>query len=198
MRTIVLALALSAPFALAQEHGGEATHKAEGEDHGGGHGDPLTMWKWANFAILVALAGYGISKAAGPFFQGRNEQIQHALVEAMKVRTEAEARASAIEARMANLSGEIEALRSEAHQEMAAESERVKAETARLVAKLEQHAQQEIESTVKHARKELRAYAAELALELAARKIEARMTPAAQDKLVDSFVGRLGQPGSSN
>jgi F-type H+-transporting ATPase subunit b len=182
MRSIAVAMILAAGTLVAQEHGA-----AKGE-HGGGHEQPSLAWKWANFAILAGAIGYGISKAAGPFFRGRTEQIQRELVESKKIREEAEARAAEMDRRMANLGAEIESLRTAARQEMATENERMKSETARLLAKIEQHAQQEIESAVKHAQKELRAHAAELALDLAARKIQSRMTPQAQQALVDSFT----------
>jgi F-type H+-transporting ATPase subunit b len=192
MKTIGIALILAAGTLVAQEHG-----EAKGE-HGGGHEQPSLAWKWANFAILAGAIGYGISKAAGPFFRGRTEQIQRDLVEAKKIREEAEARAADIDRRMASLSTQIESLRADAKQEMSAENERMKSETARQLAKIEQHAQQEIESAVKHAQKDLRAHAAELALDLAARKIGSRMTPGAQEALVDSFASRLARPGTPN
>jgi F0F1-type ATP synthase membrane subunit b/b' len=149
---------------FAQEHAAPA-HGAEGGEH---HEDNTTMWKWANFAILAALMGYGISKAAGPFFQGRSEQIRKALVEARMLKEEADARAAEIDRKLASLSADIEALKAEARAEMAAESERVQA-----------------------AIKELRAHAAELALDMARRKIASRLTVPAQERLVDQFLARL-------
>ena len=56
------------------------------------------------------------------------------------------------------------------------------------LAKIQLHAEQEIAAAGKQARLELKRYAAELALQLAEKKIAARMTPPAQEALVNSFV----------
>jgi F-type H+-transporting ATPase subunit b len=208
VRVLVLAVALAAPTAFAQDHsavkGGTAKGETKAEaghgssEHGGGHEQPSMVWKWVNFGILAGLIGYGIAKGAGPFFRARTEQIQKALVEAKMIREDAERRASEIDRRMANLGADIESLRTESRKEMAAESDRLKAETERIVAKIEAHAHQEIQSAAKLAAKDLRRHAAELALQLAERKIQARMTPKTQERLVDDFVSQLRAPASDN
>ena len=195
MRKLILVPALFVTLAIAQDHGGA---KAEHEGGGGHAPSSVQTWKWANFAILAGLIGYGISKAAGPFFRGRSEEIQKALVDARRMKEDAEARAAGIDARMLNLGAEIESLRTEARREMAAEAERVQQETARLAAKIEANAAQELTSITRHAIRELRAHAAGLALQLAEQKVRSRMTPGAQDLLVDTFASRLGRPGASN
>ena len=74
---------------------------------------------------------------------------------------------------------------------MEREAAKFKAETAALVAKVEANAQAEIEAAAKHAAKELHALSARLALDLAQKKVMARMNPPAQDALVDRFVRQL-------
>jgi F-type H+-transporting ATPase subunit b len=195
MRTLTLALLLGLPAVYAQEHGKEAAHAESGS--AGHHEDNTTMWKWANFAILAGLLGYGIAKAAGPFFRGRSAEIQKALVEARELKERADARAAEIDRRLANLAAEIETLKAEARQEMAAESERIQAETARLLAKIEQQARREIESAEKLALKELRTHAAGLAIELAGAKIRARITGPAEVRLAEQFITRLDRSTES-
>ena len=63
--------------------------------------------------------------------------------------------------------------------------------TAAEIAKIQAHSEQEIASAGKAARMELKRYAAELAVELAEQKVRARMTPDAQDALVQGFVRNL-------
>jgi hypothetical protein len=67
------------------------------------------------------------------------------------MRADAEQRAAAIEARIANLTADVEALRQSSHQEIEAEGQRMQADAAQQLAKLETHAQQEIASAVKNA-----------------------------------------------
>jgi F-type H+-transporting ATPase subunit b len=182
-----MAVVLPCAVGLAAEYG----DSAEGES--GEHHNSSTLWKTANFIILAAALGYGISKVGGAFFRSRSEEIRNGIAEATKLRQEAEARVAEMDRRMENLGTEIESLREGAKQEMVAEQQRMRAETEQLLTRMQANAEREIASAAKHARKQLRAYSAELALDLARRKIRDRMTPAAAGALVDSFVEELAR-----
>jgi F-type H+-transporting ATPase subunit b len=172
-------------------------HEAAGAaaEHGTAeHANPNEIWwKWANFAILAGVLGYMIGKNAGPFFRGRTADIRKGIDEASKARMAAEARMRDVDARLANLSSEIESLKKAAGAEQAAEAERLRRETVAEVAKVQTHAEQEIEAAGKAARSELTRYTAELALGLAEQKIRQRMTPQAQDALLREFAEQLPQ-----
>jgi F-type H+-transporting ATPase subunit b len=182
-------LALLSPCVIAQHQSGQET-KAEQEGEALWMDRP-TLWKSANFAILIALMGYGIAKTAGPFFASRTSGIQKGIQEATRLRDEAEARLAEMEERMANLEEDIAALRERAAAEAAAESERIKNETAQLLEKVRADAEYEIALAVKQARKKLRAYSAELSLNLASRKIRERLTPDREQDLVDNVILNL-------
>lgn len=156
-------------------------------------GDPLLKWKWINFAILAGGLGFLLAKNLGPFLRERGEGILAGLGQAEARSKEAAARAAEIERKMAGLQGEVDILRRESAEEMRAEAERVKAETVQLLAKVEASAKQEIESAAKSARQELRKYSAELALDLAEKKIAAQMDGATQDRLVNAFVAKVAK-----
>jgi len=95
---------------------------------------------------------------------------------------------------MNNLQAEIDSLRKTARDEMAAENERLRRETEEGLQKIRRQAEQEISSAAKAARHEVQAHAAELALELAAGKIRDRLSPAADDLLIASFLDELDRP----
>jgi len=201
MRRLLLALPLAAVLVFAQEHAAESgEHKAAAshESSGEAHGTDLTPWKWANFAMLAALLGYMIKKSAGPFFQGRNDEIQKALVEAKIAREEAETRAAEMDRRMANLEAEIQLLRDNSAKEMQAEAGRIQADTEKQLARLQEVAQQEIEASAKIATSDLRAFSSSLALQLAEQKIRTQLTPDRQGSLVSSFIDRMRAKGGSN
>jgi F-type H+-transporting ATPase subunit b len=153
------------------------------------------LWKWANFAILAGLLGYFLYKKAGAFFRSRTEAIRKDIEEAGRLRREAEERAAGIERRIENLQAEIEALRAGARAETTAENERLRLETEAGFEKLRRQAEQEISSAAKAARHEVQAHAAELAVDLAAGKIRARMTPATDEALAGAFLDGLGKTG---
>ena len=182
MRRLGVLMAVCICIGLAQE---KHAPTAEEKD--------LTLWKWANFAVLAGGLGFLIAKNAGPFFRSRTEKIQEGMAEAEKLRADAEARVAAVDARLANLQADVEALRSAAAGEQAAAAERMRQETAAEMAKIRAHAEREIASAGKAARMELKRYCAELALHLAEQKIRERMTPENQDALVRSFVQNLAR-----
>jgi len=155
-------------------------------------------WKWANFALLVGGLWYLIQKYAPGYFNSRREQIRKGIDEAAKLKQEAEARSADMEKRMGALESELENLRREAHVYMQAEGERLRAETADHLAKIQRHAEQEVIALTNHARQELKAFGAQLAVDLAAERIRGQMTGEAQDSLVGRFVHDLEKQGSQN
>ena len=169
----------------AAEAGGKA---AEGEPS-------QLLWKFANFAILAGLLGYMIYKKAGAFFRSRTEAIRKDIEEAGNLRREAEERAAGIERRIENLQAEIESLRAGARAEMTAENERLRQETEAGFEKIRRQTEQEIASAAKAARHEVRAHAAELAVDLAAGKLRALMTPATDAALAGAFLDGIEKPG---
>jgi F-type H+-transporting ATPase subunit b len=171
--------------ALAEEHA------PKGEAHGEEGGQNVILWKWANFAILAAGLGFLIVKQAGPYFATRSIEIQKGIADAQKIRADAEASAAAMNAKLANLSLEVEAMRKSAKEEAAQEGVRIRQETERELAKIQAHSEQEISSALKAAQIELKKYSAQLAVNLARQKVRERMTPADEDALVQNFVADL-------
>ncbi|MEZ5356582.1 MAG: ATP synthase F0 subunit B [Bryobacteraceae bacterium] len=178
-------LLLTAPPVPAQEH----------ESGAAGHheGDPYLFWKIVNFAILAGGLGFVAVKVGGPFFRERGEEIRKSIDDARVIRDEAEKRAAAIEARIANLSSDLDQLRETSRTEMASEETRIQEETRRQADKLEENASQEILQAGKRAEQELRDHAAKLAVQLAEDRVKARLTPGVQASLVRRFVDDLGK-----
>jgi F-type H+-transporting ATPase subunit b len=202
-----LLLALLAGVALwAQEKSGvpdppPLPEKAAVEEESAAHeenGDPLAVWKWINFLLLAAGLGYGIAKVVPPIFRSRSAALQKGIAEAQAIKAGAEKRAAAIDARMNSLGTEIENLRTQSKAEMQQEGERIRKETAVAFGKIEQQAAFEIESAGKLAQKNLKEYAAGLALDMAEQRIRARMNDSSEAALIDGFVKDLGRLGSKN
>lgn len=188
----VLAVSGAAGSGPAQQapsgHGAGAESKQHAEAAGS-----TDFWKLANFALLAAGAGYLIYKRGGPFFASRTAEIRRGLEDAAKLRAEAEQRAADMERRLAGLGAEIEVLRRQALQESSAESERIRRQSELDLRKVQAQAEQEIAAAAKAARQELRAYSAELAVDLAERKILGRLTAEVEAELVESMVNDLSR-----
>ena len=183
-RALVLLLLIVLPLTF-----GLAADPAEG--HGDEGHDSITPWKALNFALLAGVLIYLLRKPARNFFVSRTAEIREGIDEATRSRGEAETRAAEMDRRLANLSTEVESLRQSARQEMEAEDARTRAATEQALARMQSQAGQEVESATSVARKQLRAYSAELALELARQKIQARMTPEVAGRLLDDFSASL-------
>lgn len=182
---LILGFAALVPAALAQE-----PQKPSEKPESFADKHELEL-KWANFLILAGALGYLINKHAGPFFAARSSGIRKDMVESEQQRQAAEAQAAEVDRRLANLEKEIAALRGDSQAQAQAENQRMAQHTAAEIGKIQGHAEQEIASAGKAARSELKRYSAQLAVELAERKIRARMTPQTQDALVRGFVRDL-------
>ena len=184
LRVLTLGLALAVPAIFAQE-------QPAGEEGG------LEVWKWVNFALLVAGLGYLTGKNAGPFFAARSRKIREDMAQAEEMWKAAEARAREVDRKLSSLESEIAAFKNEAQLEAQNETRRMKLQTAAEIARIKEHAEQEIAAAGKAARLELKRYSAHLAIGLAEEKVRGRMTPGAQDALVREFVQDLEQPPAS-
>jgi F-type H+-transporting ATPase subunit b len=194
--TLAAGLSVPAHFAFAQEQPAkeslaEKADEAGNKAHAAEEEGSMDVWKWANFLILAGGLGYLIGKHAGPFFASRSASIRKDMEDSLAQRQEAEARAADVDRRLANMENDIAALRGEGERNARAEAERMERHTAEEIAKIQAHSEQEIASAGKAARMELQRYAAELAVQLAEQKVRARMTPDAQDALVQGFVRNL-------
>jgi F-type H+-transporting ATPase subunit b len=167
------------------------------EEAAGGEKD-LTGWKWANFAILAAGIGYLLVKQAGPYFAARSLEIRKGIEESQKLRAEAEQSAEAMDARLAILGVEVEAMRKASLEEASQEARRFRQETAQEMAKIQANADRDISSALKAAQIELKTYAAQLAIDLAREKVRERMTPGDQETLVRKFVTDLSRQGTTS
>lgn len=146
-----------------------------------------------NFAIIAALIGWVAKKNLPAMFRSRTAAIRKSLDEARRVSEDANRRLSEIESRLARLDVEIAEMRKGAEAEAAAEEERIRAAAEQDRRKVIETAEQEIEAATKAARRELKAYAATLAVSIAEKKIQ--VDAKTDESLVRTFVRELSQNG---
>lgn len=143
-----------------------------------------------NFGV-IALAILWISKKKLPgVFRDRSISIQKAMEEARRASEDAKQRLAGIESRLARLDAEIGDMRASAEKEAMAEEHRIKAASEEDARKLVDSAAQEIAVAAKSARRELTAYAADLAVTLARKQIQ--VDPTTDQGLVRNFANQLG------
>ena len=148
-----------------------------------------TAFEVTNFLILAVLVCWFLVKTLPKTFRDRNTAIQKHLVDARTATEEASARLNSVEERLAKLDGQIAAMTAQAEQDSAKDEQRIKASVEDEKAKILAAAEQEIAAATMHAQKQLKQYAAELAIEQAARKLV--VTAETDRLLVQRFAQRL-------
>jgi len=143
-----------------------------------------------NFVVIAALIVWAGKKYMPGMFRDRTAAIQKAMQEAQKASEEARRRLAEIEARLMKLDGEIGMMRDAAEKEGAAEEARIQAAAQEDARKIVSSAEQEIAAAAKAARRQLTAYAADLAVGLAQKQIH--VDAGSDQTLVRSFASELG------
>ena len=147
-----------------------------------------------NFAIVAGLIVWLSKKNLPGIFRDRTAFIQKAMEEARRASEDANRRLSEVETRLSRLDAEIGEMKGAAEKDFAAEEARIKAAAEEDARKIIQSAEQEIEAAAKSARRELRAYAADLAVTLATKQI--KVDSSTDQALVRGFAEQLSSDGS--
>jgi F-type H+-transporting ATPase subunit b len=143
-----------------------------------------------NFVVIAAVIVWAARKYLPGMFRDRSTAIQKAMQEAQKASEEARRRLAEIEARLMKLDVEIGMIRDAAEKEGAAEEARIQAAAQEDARKIVTSAEQEIAAAAKAARRQLTAYAADLAVGIARKQIH--VDAATDQALVRNFAGQLG------
>jgi F-type H+-transporting ATPase subunit b len=148
-----------------------------------------TAFTVANFIVLAVLVGWFLLKTLPKTFRDRNTSIQKNLVDARTATEEASARLNSVEERLSKLDEQIAALRAQADKDSALDEQRIKTSIEEDKRKIIAAAEQEIAAATALAQRQIQQYAAELAIDQAARKLV--ITAETDRLLVQSFARRL-------
>ena len=151
------------------------------------------IWRCVNFAVMVGLLAYFVSKPIRNGLQNRRAEIEKTLADAAAARDAAEAKARDYQDKLAKAAGEIESIYAAIRREGELERDRILASAREMSAKIEQEADAKAASAVARARTELRAEAARLAVELAEELLTKNVTATDQKRLVDEYMQKVGE-----
>jgi F-type H+-transporting ATPase subunit b len=168
--------------AAAGDHAAQGAHE---------EGFLPTVARMANFAILVGILVYFLKTPLAGYLQSRSEHIRSELVQAAEMRRASESQLGEVNRQMQALPAELEALRARGSQDIAAEEARIRAAAEAERERLIEQMRREVEMQVRIAQTVLRNEVAELATQIARRRIEATMTPDDQMRLVDRYASQL-------
>jgi F-type H+-transporting ATPase subunit b len=153
------------------------------------HVDVETMariFEFINFAIIALAILIPLFRFLPRVMRRRQETLTHNLDTARKTTADANARLSAVEAQLSRLDEEIAKIRAQVEDESKQDEARIKATIGEESARIVSAAEQEISVAAAQARRGLRHFAADLAIEQAVRQLV--LTPDTDRTLIAEFV----------
>jgi F-type H+-transporting ATPase subunit b len=153
------------------------------------------IFEFLNFAIIVLAIVVPLWKFLPKYLRGRREKLSADIESARKVTEEANVRLSAVAAQLSHLDEEIAKFRAEVERQSEGDEARIKASLKEESERILKSAEQEIDSAAAQARRVLRNFAADLAIEQAAQQL--KLTAEADRELIAEFVGDVTRHGSS-
>jgi F-type H+-transporting ATPase subunit b len=173
------------------EHGEEPHEDAHGDEHGM---LAALFWPTLNFLVLFGGLWYLLKQPLASYLKSRHETIRKDLLDAAALKAAATAQLEEIDRKLAALPAEIAALRARGAEEIAAEEARIAAEAAAERERLLEQTRREIDLQLRLARRALVEHAADLAVRLAADRIQQQITSEDQERLVGRYVAQIAPP----
>ena len=187
---VVLCLA-AAPAPAAQPAPEPATAGEAHDTEAQGRGVIDTVARLVNFAIFAGVLVYFLRSPIRKYLADRGSHLRSDLVSAADMRQSAAAQIEEIDRKMKALPGELDALRAQGAEAIAAEEARIGAAAATERDRLLEQTRREIDLQVKVAERELVSHAADLAVGVASERIKKTITDEDQKRLIDRYVQQL-------
>jgi F-type H+-transporting ATPase subunit b len=124
-----------------------------------------------NFAIIFFAIAIPLTRIMPKMIRKRSQTLSHDLTDARQATADAQARLSAVEAKLAGLGEEIKKLSAQVEQESVEDEKRIKASLGEESARIVAAAEQELNAAVTQAKRGLRSFAADLAIGQAEKQI---------------------------
>jgi F-type H+-transporting ATPase subunit b len=153
------------------------------------------LFEFINFAIVALAILIPLVRIMPRVIRKRSETLKYELETARKTTADANARLSAVEAKLSKLDSEITAIRAQVEVESKQDEQRIKASIGEESGRIVAAAEQEISVAVAQAKRGLRHFAADLAIEQAAKQLV--LTPETDRALIAEFVGDAAKRGQN-
>ncbi len=144
------------------------------------------LFEIINVAVVVLAIVIPLARLMPRLLRKRSEKVRNDIESARKVTEDANSRLTAVEAKLSSLDEEIAKFRNEVEQQIHQDEERSKAALEEEGARIVASAEQELNAAAAQAKRGLRNFAADLAIEQAARQLV--LTPETDRALIAEFV----------
>jgi F-type H+-transporting ATPase subunit b len=157
-------------------------------------------FEWINSVIILLAIVIPIIRFLPPTMRRRSQNLKLRLEQARKTTADANSRLSAVEAQLSHLDDEIAKIRTQMEEESKQDELRIRASIEEEKQRIVSSAEQEISAAAAHAQRGLRTFAANLAVDQAARQLI--LTPETDRALISEFISETtrngGAPGGRN
>jgi F-type H+-transporting ATPase subunit b len=143
-------------------------------------------FEWINAIIIWLCIIVPLAKFLPKVLRKRSQTLSSNLEHARKATADANARLSAVEAQLSRLDEEIAKIRTQVEEDSKQDEVRIKASIGEESARIVASAEQEITQAAAQAQRGLKAFAADLAIEQAAKQLT--LTPEADSALIAQFI----------
>jgi F-type H+-transporting ATPase subunit b len=151
------------------------------------------LYRVLNFAIVVAILAYFLTKPIKKGLAGRREEIEKSLAEAEKIKAEAEAKFAEYDRKLAQATDEIAEIGDAIRREGELEKQKIIDNAKAMAVKIEQDAEKAAELEVAKARIELQREAVQLAVGLAEDLLKKNFTKEDDARLIDEYMQKVGE-----
>lgn len=152
------------------------------------------LFEFINFAIVALAIIIPLVRLMPRVFRKRLQTLRHDLESARKLTEDAGSRLKAVEEKLARLGDEIAQMRAQVEEEGKHEEARIKAAIEEESGRIVTSAEQEINAAAMQARRGLRHFAADLAIEHATKQLV--LTPDTDRALITEFLQEASRNGS--
>jgi F-type H+-transporting ATPase subunit b len=149
------------------------------------------LFEIVNFLIIFLAIAIPLLRILPKTLRERKQKLSGDLESARKVSDDANARLSAVEDKLAKLDEEIQKMRADVESQSHGDEEKIKASLAEESSRIVASAEQEIARAANQARRSLRSFAADLAIDQAARELN--LTPEIDRALIAEFAGDVSR-----
>jgi F-type H+-transporting ATPase subunit b len=179
---LVLLFVVPLVLAMSAEEGGHASATMD------------FLGKVVNFLILFGGLALVARRPVKAMLAKRTVDVGDTIRQAETDRADSESLAAGSRAKLAGLAAEVGALKAEAEDAARREAERIARAAREEAERLKKLTRQELDEQVRLGVRELKAFAAARATDLARERIRKRLTPEVHSALIEKSIDRLSRP----
>ena len=154
-------------------------------------GGSIFVGQLINFVVLFGTLAYFLWKPLNNYLKGKSKEIAELLKQSEDLKADSLSKLEQTRIRLGQLEEEIKSMKLVAEKEALSERERIKEEARRESEKLKKMAREEIDMLAKISLSDLKAYAINLGVALAEKRMREKLTPELHRKLIHKSMDNL-------